>query len=68
MNYETLKNQARSLFVVLRAEQDQIALNDKMRFDRLYPIILRAFRRYQRRIIAMPYQSAFNFSTKQGGG
>jgi hypothetical protein len=66
MNNETLKNQARSLFVILRSEQDQIVLNDKVRFERLYLIVLRAFRSYQRRIIAMPHQSAFKTSTKHG--
>ena len=50
MNNETLKNQARSLFVILDAEQNLSALKDQMRFDRLYPIVKRAFRRYRRRI------------------
>ena len=49
-NDETLKNQARSLFVVLNSEQNQSAIKDQKKFDRLYPIVMRAFRRYRRRI------------------
>ena len=50
MNNETLKNQARSLFVILNAEQYESALKDRARFNRLYPIVGQAFRRYMRRL------------------
>jgi hypothetical protein len=50
MNNEILKNQARSLFIILNTEQNYSAIKDPMRFDRLYPIVIRAFRRYRRRI------------------
>jgi hypothetical protein len=50
MKNETLKNQARSLFVILNAEQNESAIKDRMRFNRLYPIVGRAFRRYMRRL------------------
>ena len=50
MNYETLKNQARLLFVALKAEQNESAVKDNTRFNRLYPIVGHAFRRYMRRI------------------
>lgn len=50
MNNEILKSQARSLFVILDSEQNQSAIKDQTRFDRLYPIVIRAFRRYRRRI------------------
>lgn len=50
MNNEILKNQARSLFLILDIEQNLSAIRDPIRFDRLYPIVIHAFRRYQRRI------------------
>jgi hypothetical protein len=50
MNNEILKYQARRLFVVLNTEQYESALKDKRRFNRLYPIVGHAFRRYMRRI------------------
>ena len=50
MNNETLKNQARSLFVILKAEQHESAIIDRIRFNRLYPIVGHAFRRYMRRL------------------
>ncbi len=50
MNNETLKNQARRLFVTLNAEQNESAIKDNRRFNRLYPVVEHAFRRYMRRI------------------
>ena len=50
MNNEILKNQARSLFLILDTEQNLSAIRDPIRFDRLYPLAIRAFRRYRRRI------------------
>ena len=50
MNNEVLKNQARRLFVTLNYEQNQSLLNDTKRFNRLYPVVEHAFRRYMRRI------------------
>jgi hypothetical protein len=50
MNNETLKNQARSLFLILDAKQNQSAIIDPIRFNRLYPIVQQAYRRYRRRI------------------
>ena len=50
MNNETLKNQSRSLFIILDTEQNLSAIKDPMRFERLYPIVIHAFRRYRRRI------------------
>jgi len=50
MNHETLKNQARRLFVTLNAEQNESAIKDNSRFNRLYPIVGHAFRRYMRRL------------------
>jgi hypothetical protein len=50
MNNETLKNQARRLFVTLNTEQNKSAIQDSVRFNRLYPIVGHAFRRYVRRI------------------
>ena len=50
MNKETLKNQARNLFVALNAEQNASSIKDRVRFNRLYPIVEHAFRRYMRRL------------------
>jgi hypothetical protein len=50
MNNEQLKNQARHLFVTLNTEQNESAIKNKCRFNRLYPIVESAFRRYLRRI------------------
>ena len=50
MNNETLKNQARSLFFILDAQQNQSAIKDPIKFERLYPIVMHAYRRYRRRI------------------
>jgi len=50
MNIEILKYQARRLFVVLNTQQNESAFEDKRRFNRLYPLVGLAFRRYMRRI------------------
>ncbi len=50
MNNETLKDQARRLFVTLNSEQYEAAMKDKVRFNRLYPITTHAFHRYMRRL------------------
>ena len=50
MKNETLITQARHLFVVLNSEQYKSAMKDKVRFNRLYPIVGHAFRRYMRRL------------------
>jgi len=50
MNNELLINQAQHLFVMLNTKQKESDLENRMRFDRLYPLVRRAFRRYQRRL------------------
>jgi len=35
---------------MLNTKQKESDLENRMRFDRLYPIVRRAFRRYQRRL------------------
>ena len=50
MNNELLINQAQHLFVMLNAKQKESDLENRMGFDRLYPIVRRAFLRYQRRL------------------
>ncbi len=50
MNNELLINQAQHLFVMLNTKQKESDLENRMGFDRLYPIVRRAFRRYQRRL------------------
>ena len=51
MNNELLINQAHHLFVILNTKQKESDLESKMEFDRLYPIVRRAFRRYHRRLL-----------------
>ncbi|MDD1613256.1 MAG: hypothetical protein LUP98_01185 [Methylococcaceae bacterium] len=50
MNNELLVNQAQHFFVMLNTKQKESAIENKMEFDRLYPIVRRAFRRYLRRL------------------
>jgi len=50
MNKEILTNQAQQLFVMLKTKQNELTLENKQGFDRLYPIVRRAFRRYRRRL------------------
>jgi hypothetical protein len=50
MDNELLINQAQHLFVMLNTKQKESTIENKMGFDRLYPIVRRAFRRYQRRL------------------
>ena len=50
MNKEILTNQAQQLFVMLKTKQNDLPLENKQGFDRLYPIVRRAFRRYRRRL------------------
>ena len=50
MNKEILTNQAQQLFVILKNKQNELTLENKQGFDRLYPIVRRAFSRYRRRL------------------
>jgi hypothetical protein len=50
MDKEILTNQAQQLFVMLHTKQNELTLENKQGFDRLYPIVRRAFRRYRRRV------------------
>jgi hypothetical protein len=50
MNNELLINQAHHLFVMLNTKQKESNMENRMGFDRLYPIVRRAFRRYHRRL------------------
>lgn len=50
MDNELLINQAQHLFVMLYTKQKESTIENKMGFDRLYPLVRRAFRRYQRRL------------------
>ena len=50
MNKEILTNQAQQLFVILHTKRTESAIENNMGFDRLYPIVRRAFRRYRRRL------------------
>ena len=53
MNNEILINQAQHLFVMLKTKQNESAIENNMGFDRLYPIVRRAFRRYRRRLMSL---------------
>jgi hypothetical protein len=53
MDNEILINQAQHLFVMLNTKQNESALDNNMGFDRLYPIVRRAFRRYRRRLMSL---------------
>ena len=53
MDNEILINQAQHLFVMLNARQNESVLENNMGFDRLYPIVRRAFRRYRRRLMSL---------------
>ena len=50
MDKEILINQAQQLFVILHTKRSKSAIENNMGFDRLYPILRRAFRRYRRRL------------------
>ena len=50
MNNQILINQAQHLFVMLHIKQNESLIENNMGFDRLYPIVRRAFRRYRRRL------------------
>lgn len=50
MDNELLVNQAYYLFVMLNTKQKESTIENKMGFDRLYPLVRRAFLRYQRRL------------------
>ena len=50
MDNKLLINQARNLFVSLNTKQNESTIENNMKFDRLYPIVRRAFRRYRRRL------------------
>jgi hypothetical protein len=50
MDNQILINQAQHLFVMLRAKQDESLVANDMVFDRLSPVVRRAFRRYRRRL------------------
>jgi hypothetical protein len=50
MNNQILINQAQHLFVMLHTKQNESIIENNIGFDRLYPIVRRAFRRYRRRL------------------
>ena len=50
MNNQILINQAQHLFVMLHTKQNESLIENNIGFDRLYPIVRRAFRRYRRRL------------------
>jgi hypothetical protein len=50
MNNQILINQAQHLFVMLHTKQNESLIENNMGFDRLYPLVRRAFRRYRRRL------------------
>ena len=50
MDNQILINQAQHLFVMLRAKQDESIVANDMVFNRLSPVVRRAFRRYRRRL------------------
>ena len=50
MNNQILINQAQHLFVMLHTKQNESHIDNNTGFDRLYPIVRRAFRRYRRRL------------------
>jgi hypothetical protein len=45
MNNQILINQAQHLFVMLHTKQNESLIENNIGFDRLYPIVRRAFRR-----------------------
>ena len=61
MNNEILINQAQQLFVVLKTKQNESAMENSMEFDRLYPIVRRAFLRYQRRLRSLNNKTEYLF-------
>ena len=50
MDNEILINQAQHLFVMLHTKQNESPIENNSGFDRLYPLVRRAFRRYRRRL------------------
>ena len=50
MNNQILINQAQHLFAMLHTKQNESVIENNIGFDRLYPIVRRAFRRYRRRL------------------
>ena len=50
MNNQILINQAQHLFVLLHTKQNESPIENNIGFDRLYPIVRRAFRLYRRRL------------------
>jgi hypothetical protein len=50
MDNQILINQAQHLFVMLRSKQHESPVANNMAFDRLSPVVRRAFRRYRRRL------------------
>ena len=50
MDKEILINQAQQLFVILHTKRNESAVENNSGFDRLHPIVRRAFRRYRRRL------------------
>ncbi|MDD2661469.1 MAG: hypothetical protein PHY54_17590 [Methylococcales bacterium] len=61
MDNELLINQAHYLFVMLNAKQKESAVENKLGFDRLYPIVRRAFLRYQRRLRSLNNKTEYLF-------
>ena len=50
MNNQILINQDQHLFVMLHTKQNESLIENNMGFDRLYPLVRRAFRRYRHRL------------------
>ena len=50
MDQEIMINQAQQLFVILHTKRNESDIENNRGFDRLYPIVRRAFRRYRRRL------------------
>ena len=50
MDQEIMINQAQQLFVILHTKRNESDIENNRGFDRLYPMVRRAFRRYRRRL------------------
>ena len=53
MDNQILINQAQHLLVMLHTKRNESAIENDTGFDRLYPIVRRAFRRYRRRLTSL---------------
>jgi hypothetical protein len=58
MDNQILINQAQHLFVMLRSKQHESPVAN-MVFDRLSPVVRRAFRRYRRRLQSLSESEYF---------